>query len=163
MGIKNRCSQKISVLSTLTKQSPATRRRKTKKMVFDTKQWLIITLVSVGAIGGTAYLSYMHGANTALQEAKKESQQKIDSLNKKSDSIQLKFDSVALLNAYIFRRIDTLNGRDSILKNLLLNVNHERIITKDKYAQLKYIDDYNSDSLRNYFKNNFDSTINLPR
>ena len=131
-------------------------------MTFDTKQWMIITLVSIGGIAGTAYLSFNHGSNIGISEAKKEAQHKIDSLTKKSDSIQVRYDSIVASNVFLFKRIDTLNGRDSLLKSLLLNVNHQLIETQDKYARLKYIDNFNSDSLRDYFNNNFDSTKNMP-
>ena len=121
------------------------------------KKWVLITLIAFGTLSATAYLSFFHGQNSALKEAKQQLQKSIDSLDKKSDSVQRLYDSALAVSAYLFRRIDTLNGRDSIIKNLLRNVNTQLIITQDKYARLKYIDAYNSDSLKKYFSDNFDS------
>lgn len=124
-------------------------------------KWVLSTAIFCIGIAVILFFIFRNKISSDLQSENAALQTQLTTLNHASDSIAkinlLRADTITALKS----ETDTLNGRYSTLKNLLIAENHDLVSLRAQMSSLNLstIDKYNADSIIRYFNNNFaDST-----
>lgn len=126
----------------------------------DVKKGMMIAGIFAVGIIFIVFFVLHRGYKNDLDTTKANAAAEINQINHVEDSLKKenvkRADTIRLLGL----QVDTLNGRYQLLKATLVTESHDLNQLRQLYNNLNLgnISNFNSDSILQYFKNNFDST-----